>query len=103
MNIWQKIKFVLGFKSEYAKIADAYKKNGTKTSEFWLVVLSSAISVWFSIQGVLAPEMTAKIVAACVMVYTIARAIAKFTPTKLDDEIMDKIDAIIKKKMEENK
>jgi len=73
-------------------------KEGWKTTEFWLSVLSSVAAIYFAVQNLIPPEISAKIVAAIVMIYSIARAIAKFTPSKKDDELLAKIVAIVEGK-----
>lgn len=58
---------------------------GMKSSEFWLTLITSAITIVQSLQGNLDPK-TATIILACLNgVYTIARAFVKgneTTPTK---------------------
>jgi len=43
-------------------------------------------------------DLSAKIVGVAIMTYTIARAIVKFTPSRKDDELLDKIEQIVKPK-----
>ena len=73
-------------------------KSGRKTSEFWLTVIGSGVAIFSAVGGLIPADLSAKIIAGAVMVYTIARAIVKFTPSRKDDELLDKIEQIVKQK-----
>ena len=73
-------------------------KSGWKTSEFLLTVIGSLMAIFFALQGLISADLSAKIIAGAVMVYTIARAIVKFTPSRKDDELLNRIEQIVKQK-----
>lgn len=59
--------------------------------EWLLTVLGIIASIWAAVQGIVPVELSAKIIAGMVMVFAIARAIVKFTPSTKDDELLKKI------------
>ena len=73
-------------------------KSGVRTSEFWLTVIGSGVAIFSAVSGLIPADLSAKIVGGAVMVYTIARAIVKFTPSRKDDELLNKIEQIVKQK-----
>jgi len=72
-------------------------KNGFKTTEFWFSVISVVLSIWMAVQGLLPAEYVAGIIGIVTAAYTIARAIVKMTPSTKDDELLAKIDELLKK------
>ena len=73
------------------------KGKGIFTSEFLMTFLGIVGSIAGTCVGYLPPDLTVKIVAGLVAIYTIARTIVKLTPSTKDDEMVDKIGEIIKK------
>jgi len=98
MGILDKIKALFVLNKEFNKIKEAKMKSGFRTTEFWLTALTSLLSVYGAVSGLIPQDLALKIVAGIIMVYTIARAIVKFTPTTKDDEVLAKIEAILKEK-----
>ena len=98
MNLIQKIKLYLKVQKEVKRIREGAMKSGWKTTEFWLTVIGSGIAIFSAVGGLIPADLSAKIIAGAVMVYTIARAIVKFTPSRKDDELLDKIEQIVKQK-----
>jgi hypothetical protein len=64
-------------------------KNGIKTTEFWLSLISVAGLLLGAVWNYIPTEMVAKYITFIVAAYTVARAIAKLTPTTSDDKILD--------------
>ena len=98
MNIIQEIKLCFKIKKEVKRIKEGAMKSGWKTTEFWLTVIGSSVAIFSAVGGLIPADLSAKIIAGAVMVYTIARAIVKFTPSRKDDELLDKIEQIVKPK-----
>ena len=98
MNLIQKIKLYFKVQKEVKRIREGAMKSGWKTSEFLLTVIGSLTAIFFALQGLISADLSAKIIAGAVMVYTIARAIVKFTPSRKDDELLDRIEQIVKPK-----
>ena len=98
MNIIQEIKLCFKIKKEVSKIQEAHMKSGIHTSEFWLTVIGSGVAIFSAVGGLIPADLSAKIVGVAIMTYTIARAIVKFTPSRKDDELLDKIEQIVKPK-----
>jgi len=71
-------------------------KEGYKTTEFWLTAIGFLANLFFSIKGYIPTEISVKYGAILIAVYNLARAIAKATATPKDDEIIEKIDKVIK-------
>jgi len=69
----------------------AETKPGTKSSELYVTVATIAASVFSAIAGMIPPELMAQIVLIAGCVYTVCRTIVKLTPSKIDDELLDKI------------
>jgi len=97
MNLIQKIKLYFKVRKEVKKLKEGAMKSGWKTTEFWLTVIGSGVAIFSAVGGLIPADLSAKIIAGAVMVYTIARAIVKFTPSRKDDELMDKVEQIISK------
>ena len=98
MNLIQKIKLYFTIKREVNKVKEVAKmKNGIRTTEFWLTVIGSAVAIFSAVGGLIPADLSAKIVGVAIMTYTIARAIVKFTPSRKDDELLDKVEQIISK------
>lgn len=98
MSIIDKIKLFFTVSKELNKIREAKMKSGWKTTEFWLTVLGALLSVLAMAGSLIPPTLTAQIVGGLIMVYTIARAIVKFTPSTKDDEVLAKFEALLKEK-----
>ena len=98
MNIIQKIKLCFKIKKEVKRIREGAMKSGVRTSEFWLTVIGSGVAIFSAVGGLIPADLSAKIVGVAIMTYTIARAIVKFTPSRKDDELLDRIEQIVKPK-----
>jgi len=98
MNLIQKIKLYFKVRKEFKKIREGAMKSGWKTTEFLLTVIGSLTAIFFALRGLIPADLSAKIVGVAIMTYTIARAIVKFTPSRKDDELLDKIEQIVKPK-----
>ena len=85
-------KFLIRYLADYIGKEDAYMfKSGIKSTEFWLSVAAVAANIWSAVQGFLPAKTAAIIVGSVVMVYTIARAVVKFTVNKVDDAFLDAV------------
>jgi len=98
MNIIDKIKLLFLAKKSYEEVKGAMVKNGLKSTEFWLTVITVIVNIWFAVVGLIPADLVAKILAGVAAVYTIARTIVKLTPTTKDDELLDKIVSIVESK-----
>ena len=102
MNLWAKLKLILKLnkiiKNFIKEVKEMKPKSGFLTSEFLLTVIGSLMAIFFALRGLIPADLSAKIIAGAVMVYTIARAIVKFTPSRKDDELLDRIEQIVKQK-----
>ena len=72
-------------------------KPGIKTTELLVTGATILASVWFAIAGMIPAELMVKIALIAGCVYTICRTIVKLTPSKVDDEILEKIAKKFKK------
>lgn len=72
-------------------------KNTEKKSELYLTIGTIVINLFLAIQGLIPAELLAKILAILSGVYTIARTLVKMTKTTKDDELLAKIEDILKK------
>ena len=98
MKVLEKIKLYFKVRKEVKRIREGAMKSGWKTTEFWLTIIGSGVAIFSAVGGLIPADLSAKIVGGAVMVYTIARAIVKFTPSRKDDELLDKIEQIVKPK-----
>ena len=98
MNLIQKIKLHFKVQKEVKRIREGAMKSGWKTTEFWLTVIGSGVAIFSAVGGLIPADLSAKIVGVAIMTYTIARAIVKFTPSRKDDELLNRIEQIIKPK-----
>ena len=97
MKVLKKIKLYFKVQKEVKRIREGAMKSGWKTTEFWLTVIGSGVAIFSAVGGLIPADLSAKIVGVAIMTYTIARAIVKFTPSRKDDELMDKVEQIISK------
>jgi hypothetical protein len=72
-------------------------KNGIKTTEFWLSIIGIIGLILSAVYGLLPADLMAKYSVYIVAAYTVARAIAKITPSTTDDKVLDAIDEKIMK------
>lgn len=98
MNLLKKLKLLYLASKLYKKIKEGVKMKKLLEREFLLTVLTIVASIWGASKGLIPQDMMIKIMAIVTMVYTVARAIVKFTPTKKDDEILKKLEEIFKNK-----
>lgn len=97
MNIIEKVKMLFKLKKIFNQAKEVSKmKAGWKTTEFWLAVASVVISLWFTFQGMIPAELALKVMGAVAMVYQVARTIVKATPSMKDDELLAKIEEMVK-------
>ena len=101
MNLWAKLKLILKLnkiiKNFIKEVKEMKPKSGFLTSEFLLAVIGSGIAIFSAVGGLIPADLSAKTVGVAIMTYTIARAIVKFTPSRKDDELLDKVEQIISK------
>ena len=92
MGIVKKLitKLALKYVMDYVKEAQGMAK-GYKTTEFWLAVAGIVAQIWMAVAGLIPADLSAKVVGLVVVVYAIARAIVKYTPTKVDDAVLEDI------------
>ena len=77
LNIIKKIKILLALNSSINKIKENKMKNGIKTTEFWLTVLTQLGVVIGALNGVI-PAETATISTIVInAVYTVMRSLSK--------------------------
>ena len=98
MKILKQIKLLYLFGKLYNKIKKGYDMKKLLEREFILSVATLVASIWAALAGLISAELMIKIMAWVSMVYAIARAIVKFTPSKKDDEILKQIEGIFKGK-----
>ena len=93
---WNIAKALLKIKSEVSKMND---KPAWRSTAGLLNILSLILTAFAGFQGILSAELAAKILAGLVMVFTVANAIVKFTPSKKDDEFLAKVRELIESKL----
>jgi len=67
------------------------KKSGWKTSEFWLGAAGIVGTLYSAFGGFIPPAYAVGAVTVITTVYMAGRVIAKATPSKADDEFMEKL------------
>lgn len=82
---------------ESKKVKEAYMGKLFER-EFLLTVLTAVAAIYASVQGMISPELTAKVLVVLSTVFTVARSIVKLTSTTKDDEILAKVEEILKGK-----
>ena len=98
MSLLKKLKILYLGNKLYKKIQEGIKMKKWFEREWVLTVLGIVASIWAAVQGIIPADLSAKIIAGVIMVFAIARAIVKFTPTTKDDEILQRIEDLFKKK-----
>ena len=94
---WNIAKTLLKIKSEVSKMnAD---KPAWRSTAGLLNIISLIVTAFAGFQGILSAELAAKILAGLVMVFTVSNAIVKFTPSKKDDEFLEKVRELIESKL----
>lgn len=71
------------------------KKPGWKSSEFWLSILSIALTVFFAVKSFINPQWAVATLTVITVAYQVLRTIAKATPSVKDDEFVEKVAAIL--------
>ena len=79
MNIILKLKLLLTLKKPASNLIQEVNKmkDGYKTTEFWLTILTNLITIVTAIQGVIPPQTAAIILAVLNGIYTTMRSIVK--------------------------
>ena len=90
MSILEKI-------AEWIKKRKGGKMELPKKTELWLMVVSEMVLAGMTILGYLNPETFARLVTLGASVYVAGRSLAKLTPTKKDDAIVEKLGEILEK------
>jgi membrane protein implicated in regulation of membrane protease activity len=72
-------------------------KSGIKTTEFWLSILAIGLQVWMAVAGYIPADISAWIVALVTAVWVGFRTVAKITKSTKDDELIAKIEELLKK------
>lgn len=89
------IKAILAAKKEIGKMS----KDGWKTTEFWVNLVIILITLFAGVMGMLPAALVAQTMAALAVIYTIARTIVKVTPSSKDDEVVERIGAVLAEKL----
>lgn len=87
-------KLAMSSKEEMLKVM---KENGWKSTRFWITVFTILMNIFAAVMGMLPAQTVAWIVFALTALYLILRTISKWTPTKVDDEIVAAIEDPLKK------
>lgn len=61
------------------QVKEVYVKNGLKTTEFWMTIITNIVTIVPLFQGILKPETAAIILAAANGVYGVLRTLTKAT------------------------
>ena len=91
-EIWKILMIIKEVKKAMSEV-----KSGVTSSELYVTIATIAASVFSAIAGMIPPELMTKIVLVAGCIYTICRTIVKLTPSKIDDELLDKIAEKFKK------
>ncbi len=91
MSIKDIFKLIKIYKEVKKIMSKAKEKPGIKTSELVVTIATIVSSIWLAIAGMVPAELMVKIVLISSSIYTVCRTIVKLTPSKLDDELLDKI------------
>lgn len=75
--LWRNRKKIHAVSTEIDQIKGAYMKDGWKTSEFWLVVLSNSITLVETFKGTIDPKTAAIIITSLTAVFNIVRGFTK--------------------------
>jgi hypothetical protein len=96
-----KIKTTIEIIKEFFKLKKevGMLKNGYKTTEFWLTVAGILINLYMHFKGMIPADIAMKYGSILIAIYSLGRSIAKVTKTTKDDEFFDKLDQIIKEKL----
>jgi len=68
-----------------------------KKTELWVIAVTDIVLAAMALLGILKPALFATLVTTLGSVYALSRAIAKFTPNKIDDKVIEKIGEFLKK------
>ena len=74
-------------------------KRGVFTSEFYLSIIAVLIQVWMTVENIIPAEVSAWTIAIVTIAWTGFRTIAKITPNTKDDELVKKIEDVLKQKL----
>ena len=91
------LKAALAAKKEMGILME--KKDGWKTTEFWVNLLVIAITLFAGVMSFIPAALSAKIVAGLAAAYTIARTVVKLTPSAADDAAVEKVGAVLAEKL----
>ena len=94
---WNLVKMFFKVKKEINTMSE--DKPGWKSTAGILNILSIILTVYGGFDGMISAELSAKITAMLVMVFTMANAIVKFTSSKKDNEILEKIAKLLEDKI----
>lgn len=98
MSLYKKLKIAYYANKLYRKLKGGIKMKKLLEREFILTILTIIASLFSALSGVIPADLMLKIMASVTMVYAVARAIVKFTPTQKDDKLLADIEKIFKKK-----
>jgi hypothetical protein len=73
------------------------KKEGYKTTEFWLTLIGIIVETILKIKNFIPAEVYAKYMLILIIFYGFIRMIVKITPTKKDDIFIEKLNKEIEK------
>ena len=77
MNILEKIKILLKIKKSIKEVETMALKEGYKSTEFWLVVVSNLVNIVGALNGVIKPDTAAIILTILNAMYAILRTLVK--------------------------
>lgn len=75
--IWVNRQALKATSSAALQLKETYVKNGWKTSEFWLVLLSNAVAIIPALKGIIPADTASTLVVVINSVYAIVRALTK--------------------------
>jgi len=81
----------------YSKLKEAGMKKGILSTEFWLTAIAIGIQLWSVVQGFIPAQVGAWIIAVLTVAWMGFRTIAKVTTSTKDDELVARIEALLKK------
>ena len=98
MKLIKKLKILYHVNKLYQTIKKGVNMKKLLEREFILTIITIVANIWMAIAGFIPAELMIKIMAVVTLVYTVARAIVKFTPNKRDDKLLEDIEALFKSK-----
>ena len=100
MNILERLKTYYKILVYVKKLREVFMNtnNNEKKTELFLTIGTILVNLVLALQGLIPATLMAQILAILTGIYTLARTIVKITKTTKDDEILNKIEQILKEK-----